>query len=117
MAYVVTRLCRDCLSTECVDACPVVPSCFYRPANPGPDLPNQLYISPNECTNCTDCEPACPWEAIFPDESLPAGAEDDMALNQRCDDEREKFVPATYEKKPDPDPASVKANHKKWGIG
>jgi nitrate reductase beta subunit len=28
MAYVITRLCRDCLDTACVAVCPV--DCIYR---------------------------------------------------------------------------------------
>jgi ferredoxin len=32
-----------------------------------------LYIDPNECIDCGACEPECPVNAIYPEESLPAG--------------------------------------------
>jgi ferredoxin len=115
MAYVVTRLCIDCMSTECVDVCPV--DCFYKPLTPDADLPNMLYISPNECIDCAACEPACPWEAIFQDGSVPAPAAADTPLNKRCDDERDKFEVAPYENKPNPGPDEVTVNKKKWGMG
>ena len=31
-----------------------------------------LYIDPNECIDCGACEPECPVNAIFPEESVPA---------------------------------------------
>ncbi len=114
MAYVVTRLCVDCISTECVDVCPV--DCFYKPLSSGGDLPNMLYISPNECIECAACEPACPWEAIFQEGNTPAAAADDIALNKRCDDERDQFETAAYDQKANPDPDQVSANKAKHGM-
>jgi len=31
----------------------------------------KLFIDPNECIDCGACEPECPVNAIFPEESLP----------------------------------------------
>jgi len=31
-----------------------------------------LYINPDTCVNCDACVPACPVEAIFSEENLPA---------------------------------------------
>jgi ferredoxin len=30
-----------------------------------------LYIDPDECIDCGACEPECPVNAIFPEDSLP----------------------------------------------
>jgi NAD-dependent dihydropyrimidine dehydrogenase PreA subunit len=30
-----------------------------------------LYIHPDECIDCGACEPACPVQAIFPEDMLP----------------------------------------------
>ena len=80
MAWVITRLCRDCVDQACVDVCPV--ECIY--AYTGDDaskFPNQLYIHPEECIDCGACEPECPWEAIFEDASVPEVFSADTAHN------------------------------------
>ena len=63
MAYVVTENCQDCRFTDCVEVCPV--DCFYGDAR-------MLYIHPEECIDCGACEPACPVQAIFAADDLPA---------------------------------------------
>ena len=63
MAYVVTDNCQDCRFTDCVEVCPV--DCFYGDAG-------MLYIHPDECIDCGACEPACPVEAIYAADDLPA---------------------------------------------
>ena len=113
MPWVVTRLCIDNVDTACVAECPV--DCFYAPKEPSKDLPNQLYISPEECIDCGACEPACPWEAIFQDEAVPSVFEDDIALNARCDEDRDAFEVAEHEEKESPTPEEVAANKAKWG--
>jgi ferredoxin len=72
MTYVVTENCIKCKYTDCVDVCPV--DCFH-------EGPNFLVIDPEECIDCTLCEPECPAEAIFAEEDLPAGQEAFTALN------------------------------------
>ena len=62
MTYVVTETCIKCKYTDCVDVCPV--DCFR-------EGPNMLVIDPDECIDCGACEPECPVNAIFPEESLP----------------------------------------------
>ena len=63
MAYVVTDNCDKCRFTDCVEVCPV--DCFYGDEN-------MLYIHPDECIDCGACEPACPVEAIYASDDLPA---------------------------------------------
>lgn len=72
MTFVVTDNCIKCKYTDCVDVCPV--DCFH-------EGPNFLVIDPEECIDCTLCEPECPAEAIFPEEDLPTGQEDFIELN------------------------------------
>src|SRR5262245_66376880 len=81
MSYVVTRLCRGNKDTSCVAVCPV--DCFYVPNAATAELPDQLYISPAECINCSACVDACPWQAIFDEGDVPAAFADDTALNAR----------------------------------
>ena len=72
MTFVVTENCIKCKFTDCVDVCPV--DCFH-------EGPNFLVIDPEECIDCTLCEPECPAEAIFAEDELPEGQEKFIELN------------------------------------
>ena len=72
MPFVVTENCIKCKHTDCVEVCPV--DCFH-------EGPNFLVIDPDECIDCTLCEPECPVNAIYPEEDVPAGQEGFAALN------------------------------------
>jgi ferredoxin len=113
MTWVVTRLCRDCKDTACVEVCPV--DCFYEPETPSDELPDQLYISPEECIDCAACEPACPWEAIFQDSEVPDEFEDDTELNELCDSDRDNFKKSEHEEKDQPSAEEIAKNKEKWG--
>ena len=92
MTFVVTENCIKCKYMDCVEVCPV--DCFH-------EGPNMLVIDPDECIDCTLCEPECPAEAIFSEEELPDGQEDFKALNA----ELARRWPVITEKKPPPDDA------------
>lgn len=72
MPFVVTENCIKCKYTDCVEVCPV--DCFHAG-------PNFLVIDPEECIDCTLCEPECPAVAIYPEDDVPAGQEAFIALN------------------------------------
>jgi len=72
MTYVVTDNCIKCKYTDCVEVCPV--DCFH-------EGPNFLAIDPDECIDCTLCEPECPAEAIFAEDDVPEGMENFTELN------------------------------------
>lgn len=72
MTYVVVEDCIKCKHTDCVDVCPV--DCFH-------EGPNFLVIDPEECIDCTLCEPECPIGAIFADDDVPEGQESYIELN------------------------------------
>lgn len=72
MTYVVVEDCIKCKHTDCVDVCPV--DCFH-------EGPNFLVIDPEECIDCTLCEPECPIDAIFADDDVPEGQEHFIELN------------------------------------
>jgi len=74
MTFVVTEQCIKCKYTDCVEVCPV--DCFH-------EGPNFLVIDPDECIDCTLCEPECPVEAIFADDELPEGQEAFVEINAR----------------------------------
>jgi len=114
MAFVVTRLCRDCVDTACVAVCPV--DCFYQPKEISDEYPNQLYISPEECIDCAVCEPECPWEAIYPEEDVPEAFGDDIKLNEKADTDRDAFNLAEAEEHEPPSAEEVAQNKAKWGI-
>jgi ferredoxin len=93
MTYVVTDNCIKCKYTDCVEVCPV--DCFH-------EGPNFLVIDPEECIDCTLCEPECPAEAIFAEDDVPAGQEAFTELNA----ELSKVWPVIAEQKdPLPDAA------------
>jgi ferredoxin len=62
MAYIIAEPCIGTKDASCVAVCPV--DCIYE----GDD---QYYINPDECIDCGACEPECPVEAIFADDSVP----------------------------------------------
>ena len=72
MTFVVTENCIKCKYIDCVEVCPV--DCFH-------EGPNFLMIDPDECIDCTLCEPECPVEAIFSEDDVPAGQEHFKQLN------------------------------------
>ncbi len=72
MTFVVTDNCIKCKYTDCVEVCPV--DAFH-------EGPNFLVIDPDECIDCTLCEPECPANAIYPDGDVPAGQESFVDLN------------------------------------
>ncbi len=115
MAWVITRLCRDCLDKACVEVCPV--ECIYEYKGSDRDQwPNQLYIDPDECIDCGACEPECPWEAIFEDTAVPAVFQEDIELNAKIVEAKDDFEVAVHdEEKPQPTPEQVEENKKKWG--
>ena len=89
MTFVVTENCIKCKYTDCVEVCPV--DCFH-------EGPNFLVIDPEECIDCTLCEPECPAEAIFAEDDLPDGQEGFLELNA----ELSKIWPVITEKKDAP---------------
>jgi len=95
MTFVVTENCIKCKYMDCVEVCPV--DCFH-------EGPNMLVIDPDECIDCTLCEPECPAEAIFSEEELPADQTNFTALNA----ELAKHWPVITEKKDAP------ADAKEW---
>ncbi len=72
MTFVVTESCIKCKYTDCVEVCPV--DCFH-------EGPNFLVIDPDECIDCTLCEPECPVEAIVSEDDLPEDQQEFLALN------------------------------------
>ncbi len=74
MTYVVTENCIKCKYTDCVEVCPV--DCFH-------EGPNFLAIDPEECIDCTLCEPECPVDAIYSEDELPADQEHFLEINER----------------------------------
>lgn len=72
MTYVVTENCIKCKYTDCVEVCPV--DCFH-------EGPNFLVIDPEECIDCSLCEPECPIGAIFAEDDVPEGQQHLTELN------------------------------------
>ena len=64
MTFVVTESCIKCKYMDCVH-----------------EGPKFLVIDPDECIDCTLCEPECPVEAIYSEDEVPDGQESFKALN------------------------------------
>jgi ferredoxin len=62
--------------------------------------PNFLVIDPEECIDCTLCEPECPAEAIFSEDDLPDDQNEYLALNAELSKE---WPVITEMKDPPPD--------------
>jgi ferredoxin len=73
MTFVVTENCIKCKFTDCVDVCPV--DCFH-------EGPNFLVIDPDECIDCSLCEPECPVNAICAEDEVPADQQHFIELNK-----------------------------------
>jgi len=114
VAWVITRLCRDCLDMSCVEVCPV--DCIYEYTGSDRETsPNQLYIDPGECIDCGVCEAECPWEAIFQDQEVPEIFRDDIERNARIVEAGDaRSVPERGDNDP-PAPQQVEENKSKWG--
>jgi len=70
MAYTIAEPCINIKDTACVDVCPV--DCIHpRKDEAGFAEAVQLYIEPDTCIDCGACEPACPVQAIFPNDGVP----------------------------------------------
>ena len=74
MTYVVTENCIKCKYTDCVEVCPV--DCFH-------EGPNFLVINPEECIDCSMCEPECPIDAIKSDDDLTDKDRHFLEINDR----------------------------------
>ena len=72
MTFIVLEDCIKCKHTDCVEVCPV--DCFH-------EGPNFLVIDPDECIDCTLCEPECPIDAIRSEDDLSPEQEPYIALN------------------------------------
>ena len=66
MTYVITEPCIDVLDLSCVSVCPV--DCIHYEEG----VDRKLFIDPDECIDCGACEPECPVNAIYPEDSVPA---------------------------------------------
>lgn len=88
MPFVITEPCVGVCDTACVDVCPV--DCIHPTREEWPEKgydPNnlegkQLYINPEECIDCGACEPACPVQAIFPEDEVPEKWKSYIAKNK-----------------------------------
>ncbi len=74
MTFIVLENCIKCKYTDCVEVCPV--DCFH-------EGPNMLVIDPDECIDCTLCEPECPIEAIVSEDDIPEGQAQFLELNAK----------------------------------
>lgn len=82
MTYVICEPCIDVKDSACVDVCPV--DCIHpHPTDAADEFEevDQLYIDPEECIDCSVCEPECPVEAIFIEDEVPEEWEDFIEIN------------------------------------
>jgi ferredoxin len=100
------------MDTSCVDVCPV--DCIHLYTGDDPNIPkNLLLIDPVECIDCSACEPACPWEAIYADSDVPPEFAEYTEINARIAGQTDIVQTPNFDK-PDPSPEDVEANRQKW---
>jgi len=64
MTYVITKPCIGVKDKACTEVCPM--DCIH-----GTKADKMLFIDPAGCIDCGACRPACPVEAIFPENEVP----------------------------------------------
>jgi NAD-dependent dihydropyrimidine dehydrogenase PreA subunit len=74
MPYVIAEPCIGTKDASCVEVCPV--DCIY-------EADDQYYINPDECIDCSACEPVCPVEAITTEDEVPPEQAAFIAENAR----------------------------------
>lgn len=74
MTYVITEACIDVKDQSCIEVCPV--DCIYAD-----EADRICYVEPDECIDCGVCESACPVQAIFPEDNLPAESIQFLEIN------------------------------------
>ena len=104
MPFVVCEPCIQCKFTDCVEVCPV--DCFHEGEN-------MLVINPEECIDCGACVPACPVEAIFPEDELPEVWVDFAELNARL---AQKWPVIDEQKEPLETAENFRNVHEKRGL-
>jgi ferredoxin len=77
VTFVIAEPCIDEKDRSCVDVCPV--DCIH-------EVDRMLVINPEECIDCSACEPECPVEAIFPEDDLPGQWAPFVAINAAITD-------------------------------
>ena len=81
MTRVITSKCIGTKDTSCVDVCPV--DCIHPKKDAAGFAGSpQLYINPDECIDCGACESACPVNAIFPEDEVPADQKQYIEINK-----------------------------------
>lgn len=74
MAYVIGNACIGTKDTACIDACPTDSIHGYTESP-------QLYIDPATCIDCDACAQACPVNAIYPGDQVPAAEKKFVEVN------------------------------------
>jgi ferredoxin len=72
VTYIIAEPCIDVKDKSCIDVCPV--DCIH-------EFDRILVIDPEECIDCGACEPECPVEAIYPEDTLPDRWEPFVKIN------------------------------------
>ena len=73
MTFLVLESCIRCKLMDCIVWCPV--DCFH-------EGPNMLVIDPDECIDCTLCQPERQVDAIVSEDEIPEGQEKFLAMNE-----------------------------------
>lgn len=86
MAYVITSPCIGVMDGACAAVCPVDcihPASVVEAVDEGGQY---MFIHPYECIDCGACEPECPVQAIFAEQSVPAHEQAWIQVNRELAD-------------------------------
>ncbi len=88
MAHVICEPCIGTKDKSCVEVCPV--DCIKElPDGSSP----QLYIDPETCIDCGACVPACPVEAIYPEDEVPEQWKEYIEINRKFFEDHPELRP------------------------
>jgi NAD-dependent dihydropyrimidine dehydrogenase PreA subunit len=76
VTFVITSPCIDTKDQSCVEVCPV--DCIQFDG----DADRMLYINPVDCIDCGACEPACPVDAIYTEDTVPESEQRFIQINE-----------------------------------
>lgn len=85
MPHIVTSRCISNRYTDCAAVCPV--DCFYEVKDP-----HMLVIDPDTCIDCELCQEACPVNAIWPEDEIPAEYAEWVDRNRELFEEGENIT-------------------------
>ena len=115
MTPVITRLCRDCLDTSCIEeesAPSTASTSTWDRLRTGSGTSSTS--TPTSASTARRASPSAPGRRPCATPRCPPAFDDDIALNASIVDRKDKFRVPRHTDKPQPTTSDVAANKHKW---